>query len=136
MVGVYGSTVQLKTQKLKHRTTETRKHRFSVFTLSLLAYNIYMRLAADDVQAIREEIRRRDPMAEIYLFGSRTDDLSRGGDIDLLVVSDVLTFRDVLHVRSGILDRIGWQQLDLLVRHRDELDEPLAAAALQSGLKL
>jgi hypothetical protein len=39
-------------------------------------------------------------------------------------------------VRTGILDRIGWQQLDLVVRRRDQLDEPLAAIAQETGVKL
>jgi predicted nucleotidyltransferase len=95
-----------------------------------------MRLGIDEAETIRREVHQSDPAAEIYLFGSRTDDTARGGDIDLLVVSDNLAFRDVLQLRSRILDRIGWQQLDLVVRRRNELDEPLAVVALETGLKL
>ena len=95
-----------------------------------------MRLGADEVKAIREAIRQSDPAAEIYLYGSRTDDAARGGDIDLLVVSDTLGFRDVLRLRTAILDRIGWQQLDLVVRRRNQLAEPLAASARETGVKL
>ncbi len=95
-----------------------------------------MRLETEQVQAIREEIRQADPEAEIYLYGSRADDSAKGGDIDLLVVSDTLGFRDVLQLRTRILDRIGWQQLDLLVRRRDEANEPMAALALVTGIKL
>ena len=97
---------------------------------------IAMRLAANEIKAIREEIRRLDPLAEIYLYGSRADDSARGGDIDLLVVSDRLGFRDVLRLRTAILDRIGWQQLDLFVRRRDQLDEPMAALARETGTRL
>jgi hypothetical protein len=53
-----------------------------------------------------------------------------------LVVSDKLGFRDVLRLRTRILDRIGWQQLDLVVRRRDQMDEPLAAMAQETGIKL
>ena len=95
-----------------------------------------MRLGANEAEAVREEIRRLDPAAEIYLYGSRANDLAKGGDIDLLVVSDRLGFRDVLRLRTRILDRIGWQQLDLLVRRRDQLDEPLAALAAETGIRL
>ena len=95
-----------------------------------------MRLTANEIAAIREEIARLDPKAEAYLYGSRTDDAARGGDIDLLLVSDKLAFRDLLTLRAGILDRIGWQQLDLSLRRRDQLDEPLAAAARETGVKL
>ncbi len=95
-----------------------------------------MRLEAKELEAIREEIRRADPAAEIYLFGSRTDDFAKGGDIDLLVLSDALGFRDVLQLRTRILDRIGWQQLDLLVRRRDQASEPLSEMAQETGVRL
>jgi predicted nucleotidyltransferase len=95
-----------------------------------------MRLTPGETTAIREEIARLDPKAEVYLFGSRVDDASRGGDIDLLVISETLGFRDVLRLRTRILDRIGWQQLDLVVRRRNQTDEPLAAIALETGIKL
>lgn len=95
-----------------------------------------MRLAPDTVEAIRAAVRAADPAAEVYLHGSRLDDAARGGDIDLLVVSDVLNLREVLRLRRAILDRIGWQQLDLTVRRRDQLDEPFAAHCRRHGLKL
>ena len=95
-----------------------------------------MRLTAAEAAAIREEVRRLDAQAEVYLFGSRTDDAARGGDIDLLVISEGLNFRNVLGLRRAILDRIGWQQLDLIVRRPDQRDEPLASAARESGAKL
>ena len=95
-----------------------------------------MRLETGQVEAIREEIRRFDAGADIYLYGSRADDSGRGGDIDLLVVSDKLGFREVLRLRTGILDRIGWQQLDLVVRRRDQLEEPLAVVARETGIRL
>ena len=89
-----------------------------------------------EAKAIEEEIRLLDPAAEIYLYGSRTDDSAKGGDIDLLLVSDTLNFRDLLQLRIHILDRIGWQQLDLVVRRRDQLGDPLATIARETGIKL
>ena len=95
-----------------------------------------MRLSQDELNAIREKIQRLDAQAEAYLYGSRTDDDARGGDIDLLVVSEKLGFRDVVRLRTRILDRIGWQQSDLVVKRREQLSEPLAATALETGVKL
>ena len=95
-----------------------------------------MRLSAQEVQAIQEVVRSLDPEAEIFLHGSRADDAERGGDIDLLVVTDKLGFRDLLRLRREILDRIGWQQLDLVLRRRDQLNEPFATAARESGVRL
>jgi predicted nucleotidyltransferase len=93
-------------------------------------------LGADAVAIITRELRPLAPTAEVYLFGSRADDTARGGDIDLLVVSDKIGFRDLLYLRARILDAIGWQQLDLIVRRRDQVEEPLAATAVETGIKL
>jgi len=95
-----------------------------------------MRLSAAEIETIRGEIHRLDPDADIHLFGSRTDDQARGGDIDLLVISDRLTFRDLLHLRTAILDKIGWQQLDLVIRRREEVREPFVALAIATGIPL
>ena len=95
-----------------------------------------MRLSASEIAAIREEIGRLDPNAGVYLYGSRVDDTARGGDVDLLIISDTLGFQEVLRLRIRILDRIGWQQLDLVVRRRDQVNEPLAAMARETGVKL
>jgi len=95
-----------------------------------------MRLTTSEANAIREEVRRLDAEAELYLYGSRADDTARGGDIDLLVVSDKLEFRDILRLRIQILDRIGWQQLDLIVRRRDQLNDTIAMLARETGQKL
>jgi predicted nucleotidyltransferase len=95
-----------------------------------------MRLTTSEADAIREEVGRLDPEAELYLYGSRTDDAARGGDIDLLVVSDKLALRDVLRLRIQILDRIGWQQLDLVARRRNQLNDAIATLAKETGQKL
>jgi uncharacterized protein len=93
-------------------------------------------LDASEIRTIREEVNRMDSEAEVYLYGSRVDERSRGGDIDLLVMSDRLGFRDVLRLRRRILDRIGWQELDLAVRRRDQASEPLVMLARETGVRL
>lgn len=95
-----------------------------------------MRLSPQEIEWIRQQVRQADAAAEVYLFGSRVDPTRRGGDIDLLVISDRLGFREVLRLRREILDRLGWQHLDLVVRRRDQMDEPLAALARAQGVKL
>ena len=95
-----------------------------------------MRLTPKEATAIREEVGRLDPDAEVLLYGSRADDSGRGGDIDLMVGSDKLSFRDTLRLRTRILDCIGWQQLDLVVRRREQGADPLLALAQETGVKL
>lgn len=91
-----------------------------------------MRLTQEQADAIRQEVHRADAHAEVYLFGSRVDNAARGGDIDLLVVSDRVDFRGLLGLRRRILDRIGWQQLDGVVR-RLRSDRRPTPGARQGG---
>ena len=95
-----------------------------------------MRLSQSQCAAIREAVLIRDPNAQILLFGSRADDRRRGGDIDLLVLSDRLGFEDVWPIRRDILDRIGWQKLDLIVEKSGKKHSAIARIALETGVRL
>ena len=95
-----------------------------------------MRLTQEEQSVICKAIQDLDPSARIYLFGSRVDDQLKGGDIDLLVISETLGFYDLLKLRRTILDQIGWQQLDLLIKNRTELKEPFVQEAIESGIQL
>lgn len=80
-----------------------------------------MRLAADDVAAIKEAARDAfGETAVVRLFGSRTDDTLRGGDIDLHVETDPLD--DEWDARGVFEDRlfrrIEPQKVDLIVTQR------------------
>ena len=64
-----------------------------------------MRLSKAEIQAIRDVIHQYDPDAQIRLFGSRLNDELRGGDIDLMILSGKLTYRDKLKIRYQLKDR-------------------------------
>ena len=73
---------------------------------------------------VKSEIRdsvRRFFGAEVYLFGSRTDDARRGGDIDLYIeapMSATEAVRSRIAVLGHLYDRIGERKIDLLPPHR------------------
>jgi len=55
------------------------------------------------------------PSAKLYLFGSRVDDTKQGGDIDLMVVSDCLSRKDISRLRIEFFKRFGEQKMDVLL---------------------
>ena len=93
-----------------------------------------MRLSPVDRQAIKETIKEFDSNADVYLFGSRTDDSKRGGDIDLLIMSKKITERDRRNIRLKLFDRIGEQKIDLIIASDPTI--PFVKIALSQGLIL
>lgn len=95
-----------------------------------------MRLSKADIDVFREEVARFDPAARVWLFGSRADDRAQGGDIDLLVRSDCIGLAEKLLLKVRILERIGWQQLDLVVASASRPAAGWAEAAARQGREL
>ena len=62
-----------------------------------------------------EAIRRRDPEADVFLFGSRVRDEARGGDIDLIALSRLPLERDRHRILDELCDELGEQKMDLLI---------------------
>jgi len=74
-----------------------------------------MRIKEPIRQFFVEEIGKIDPKAELYLFGSRTDDEARGGDIDILILSEErLPASSIRVLRREFFKSFGWQKLDLV----------------------
>jgi len=74
-----------------------------------------MRLTQKEVYILKEKLAALSSEAKLYLFGSRTDDTKRGGDIDLLIVSKKLTKKDIRHLRMAFFDAFGEQKLDIVL---------------------
>ena len=70
----------------------------------------------------------------MYLFGSRVDDSKKGGDIDLLVMSDRLTRDDKRRIKTRLYELIGEQKIDILLAADDS--DPFVKLALETGVKL
>ena len=82
-----------------------------------------MRLDKETAKVIREEVLKVVPDAKIYLFGSRVDSKSKGGDIDILVVSSKKpSLSGKLKIRAEILKRIGERKIDILFYKEGEKD--------------
>ena len=74
-----------------------------------------MRLALPEQVAIHDAIYQADVDAEVYLFGSRTDDTARGGDIDLLVLSKRIGLMKKLEILAQLHDKLGERKIDLII---------------------
>lgn len=74
-----------------------------------------MRIIPEERKAIVEAIRERDREAKILLFGSRADDHARGGDIDILLVSEFISFNELSWIQSKIFSRIEEQKIDFVL---------------------
>lgn len=73
-----------------------------------------MRLSNFEKSVIFNAITTEDANARVFLFGSRTDDTSRGGDIDLLVLSKNFSREKLRTARWRILEQLGEQKIDII----------------------
>jgi predicted nucleotidyltransferase len=89
-----------------------------------------MRLSGEQAKTIRNCVLRFDPGAEVFLFGSRTDDTRRGGDIDLLIVSRRIGLRERLRLQNALQDALGLQKIDLVIV--DDVDHNPFAKSVQT----
>ncbi len=60
-------------------------------------------------------VHKFDPKAKIRLFGSRLDDAAVGGDIDLLIESKTIGFKEKLIIRYQLKEKLGERKIDLLI---------------------
>jgi hypothetical protein len=100
-----------------------------------------MRVSAGKLAILKHAIHAVfPPDARVFLFGSRIDDNKRGGDIDLMVVSDLR--RDVLETAkiaaiAKIQVALGEQKIDLVVTNDPARDtRPVVREASLHGVEL
>lgn len=98
-----------------------------------------MRISPKEKQAIIRSFQEILPNTQysLYLFGSRTDDTKRGGDIDLLVVTSPSSKQVVAtlktKIRFKIFDYIPEQKIDITVATPDEIKSDAFLAQVFPG---
>ena len=74
-----------------------------------------MRLSKQQVSGIKKAFSNHLTDYELRLFGSRTDDNKKGGDIDLLVLTrDKIELKQKWQIRRDIENAIGEQKIDIV----------------------
>jgi predicted nucleotidyltransferase len=95
-----------------------------------------VRLESDEIRVIRKVVSEFDKDAEIYIFGSRVDMGKKGGDIDILVLSDRIDWRARREIRVSLIEKLGDRKIDLIVARKDEKDNPLVELAIEEGVRI
>ena len=85
---------------------------------------------------IKNAVQSLVPESELLLFGSRTNDAAKGGDIDLLLLTEEkLPLSMLSRIRRMILNEIGEQKIDI-VNFPKSSSHPFKAVAMESAIKL
>lgn len=74
-----------------------------------------MRLYENQINVLKNKLQSISSTAQLYLFGSRVDDTKKGGDIDLLIVSDVVKKKDLRILRVEFFKHFGEQKIDIVL---------------------
>lgn len=99
-----------------------------------------MRLNIDQVQAIKQTAQQvLGDDARVTLFGSRTNDALRGGDIDLLFetphqLDDRVAAAGQLYVK--LIRHLGDRKIDVLLKDAVTAEAPVMRVARETGVVL
>ena len=97
-----------------------------------------MRLTPSERSTIRDTVRTVvGAGARVLLFGSRTDDSARGGDIDLLVELDHAVERPVLvsaRIGAGLQRALGDRRIDVLLLAPNVSEQAIHRLARANGV--
>ena len=95
-----------------------------------------MRISEREKTAIVDAVTAVDSNATVWLFGSRTDDEKKGGDIDIAVLSKIIggNVMKQIEVRRLIYSKIGEQKIDIVVS--DNGSDVFFALTVEEGIRL
>ena len=94
-----------------------------------------MRLYKEEIEVLKNKLNTLSLDAKLYLFGSRVDDSKKGGDIDLLIVSDTLTKKDLRLIRVDFFKHFGEQKIDIVLDN-GEFKNPFVKHIFQKAILL
>ncbi len=94
-----------------------------------------MRLSSSELNVLKSKLYSLSDRAKLYLFGSRVDDTKKGGDIDLLIIDETLSKKDLRLLRIDFFKHFGEQKLDIVLDN-GELKTPFVKHIFQKAILL
>ena len=100
-----------------------------------------MRLSSAQQEAIVAAFQETfHPGTRLILFGSRTNDALRGGDIDLCVESGPEAWSILVRLRQAfearLLKRLGERRIDIVLRRQGDPERPIDQEIDRKGIQL
>ncbi len=95
-----------------------------------------MRLKSEYKDYIKKQLGEIREDIDIYLFGSRVNDFEKGGDIDLLLLSEKPIDRNLIrNFRVAFFKKFGWQKIDIVTFLKGE-ENTFKRIAMENSIKL
>jgi predicted nucleotidyltransferase len=95
-----------------------------------------MRLKPEVAHYFKQKVAELSPGAAVYLFGSRVNDTLKGGDIDILILSEApLSKQSMRTIRIDFYKQFGWQKLDV-VNYTYQESHPFKSLILEDAEQL
>ncbi|HEK25752.1 MAG: nucleotidyltransferase domain-containing protein [Hydrogenobaculum sp.] len=94
-----------------------------------------VRLDDEEIKAIKESIKAYDKDAKIFIFGSRADLSKKGGDIDILILSDKIDLDAELSIRAELLIKLGDRKIDI-VRAKNPESSPFVSMIYEEAVEI
>jgi len=99
-----------------------------------------MRLSEFEIESIKTLAKIHfGTEVQVFLFGSRTNDQARGGDIDLFIRNPNyvnLNARTKLNFTVDLIMKIGEQKIDVVLDHPEKQNTVFFKNINQTGIKL
>jgi predicted nucleotidyltransferase len=95
-----------------------------------------MRISSEQIDFLKREILALVPDAVVYLFGSRVDDRQKGGDIDIMILSErKIRWKEKAKIKWRYFEKFGEQKIDIVSSNFSERDS-FKEIVLQEGIRL
>lgn len=96
-----------------------------------------MRLSQYKQHFIKTFWKESFPNSKVYLFGSRTDDAKKGGDIDLLILNDEkIDLAIKIDFLGKFWEEFGEQKVDVVTYTFNDNSKPFKFIALHTAIEI